>query len=120
MQLDLNEKIDIDCYNKFLNFSRFVKYDGMLHIISCVQDQNLQNSEKIDYWVSLEKDKGIYDGFNLGMKLSRGEYIGFLNSDDKFIYSLFWLFNHFIFDYWFWIFILKIFINQTFPWRVRF
>ena len=42
-----------------------------------------KNENNIDYWVS-QKDKGIYDAFNLGMRLSRGDYIGFLNSDDKY------------------------------------
>ena len=39
--------------------------------------------KKIDYWVS-EKDKGIYDAFNKGMKVSRGKFIGFINSDDTY------------------------------------
>ena len=42
-----------------------------------------RNSNNIDYWFSA-KDKGIYDAFNRGMKLARGKYIGFLNSDDKY------------------------------------
>ena len=48
--------------------------DGSLDIIKKYED-------KIDYWSS-KKDKGIYDAFNIGMKLSKGDYIGFLNSDD--------------------------------------
>lgn len=37
--------------------------------------------KKIDYWIS-EKDKGIYDAFNKGLKLARGHLIGMVNSDD--------------------------------------
>jgi|TARA_B100001093_G_scaffold262053_1_gene250467 glycosyltransferase involved in cell wall biosynthesis len=36
---------------------------------------------KIDYWCQ-KKDQGIYDAFNTGMKLAKGDYLGFLNSDD--------------------------------------
>ena len=48
--------------------------DGSLRIIKKYEN-------KIDYWVS-EKDKGIYDAFNKGMSLSRGKFIGIINSDD--------------------------------------
>mgnify|MGYP000849072215 FL=1 len=43
---------------------------------------------KIDYWIS-EKDDGIYDAFNKGMKLANGDYIGFLNSDDTYTENCF-------------------------------
>jgi glycosyltransferase involved in cell wall biosynthesis len=38
-------------------------------------------SNKIDYWIS-ENDKGIYDAFNKGMQLAKGDFIGIVNSDD--------------------------------------
>ena len=40
-----------------------------------------KNKKNIDYWIS-ENDKGIYDAFNKGIKLSRGDLIGIVNSDD--------------------------------------
>ena len=50
--------------------------DGTLDIIK-------RYSDKIDYWVS-EEDNGIYDAFNKAMTVCKGEYIGFINSDDQY------------------------------------
>ena len=65
---------------KYKNFEHIIvdgnSKDNTLEIIKKYDDQ-------VDYWVSLD-DKGIWDGFNLGMKLARGKYLGFMNSDDKF------------------------------------
>jgi len=48
--------------------------DGTLDIIKKYEDY-------IDYWVS-EKDKGIYDAMNKGVKISIGLFVAFLGSDD--------------------------------------
>lgn len=53
---------------------------------------------KIDYWRSA-KDKGIYDVFNKGMELARGDYLGFLNSDDKYTANAFDLLLNYINSY---------------------
>jgi len=50
--------------------------DGTINILQ-------KNNSKIDFWIS-EKDKGIYDAMNKGMRMSRGSIIVILNSDDIF------------------------------------
>lgn len=39
--------------------------------------------QQISYWIS-EKDSGIYNAMNKGVKVSNGEYLVFLNSGDHF------------------------------------
>lgn len=48
--------------------------DGTLEIIKKYDD-------RLDYWLS-EPDNGIYNAMNKGIKISSGELIGILNSDD--------------------------------------
>lgn len=50
---------------------------------------------KIKYWTS-KKDKGIYDAFNKGMKVAKGEYIGFLNADDRYTTKAFYYLKKYI------------------------
>jgi glycosyltransferase involved in cell wall biosynthesis len=48
------------------------------------------HSDKIDTWVS-EKDSGIYNAMNKGIKVATGEYLLFLNSGD-------WLYDNSVLD----------------------
>jgi len=74
----LEESIKSLQSQKYKNFEHIIldggSTDNTLNIIRKYED-------KIDYWCS-KKDHGIYDAFNNGMKLAKGDYIGFLNSDD--------------------------------------
>ena len=40
-----------------------------------------KHEDVISHWIS-EKDKGIYDALNKGIKLSNGDVLGFVHSDD--------------------------------------
>lgn len=51
--------------------------DGTLDVIKQYQD-------KVDYVVS-QKDNGIYNAMNKGLKLAKGDYIAFINADDFYI-----------------------------------
>ena len=49
--------------------------------------------------IGAQKDKGIYDAFNNGMMLAKGDYIGFLNSDDVYTDEALVLLNTYINKY---------------------
>ena len=48
--------------------------DGTLDIIK-------KHEDKIDYWIA-EPDNGISDAMNKGLKIAKGDYVLFLQSDD--------------------------------------
>ena len=54
--------------------------DNTLKVISAY-------SETIDFLIS-EKDKGIYDAMNKGLRLAKGNVVGFLHADDVFANEL--------------------------------
>jgi glycosyltransferase involved in cell wall biosynthesis len=52
-------------------------------------------SNKISCWLS-EKDEGLYDAFNKGMRLAQGQYIGIINSDDVYTANAFDIIHQYI------------------------
>ena len=46
----------------------------------------IKNNHNINIWIS-EKDKGIYDAINKGLKLSKGKYINTINAGDYYYSS---------------------------------
>ena len=77
---DLIETINSLRNQKFKDFEYIVidggSTDGTLEVIK-------NNLDIITKWKS-EKDLGIYDAMNKGIKLCEGTYIGMLNSGDKY------------------------------------
>jgi len=52
-------------------------------------------SKYIDYWIS-EKDNGLYDAFNKGLKKCKGEFVGIINSDDVYTKKAFSIIKRYI------------------------
>ena len=74
----LEENIESLSNQTFRNFEHIIidgkSTDNTIGIIK-------KNSDKIDKWIS-EPDQGLYYAMNKGIKISTGDIIGILNSDD--------------------------------------
>jgi glycosyltransferase involved in cell wall biosynthesis len=76
----LGETLDSVRRQTYRNIEHIVvdggSHDGTVDVIRA-------NADHVAYWRS-EPDRGIYDAFNKGVALARGEYVGILNADDFF------------------------------------
>ena len=68
----VNEQLNIDIEHIFIDGG---SSDDTLHIIKKIAKRNPI--------ILSDKDKGIYDAMNKGIKIASGDYILFLNSDDQ-------------------------------------
>lgn len=59
--------------------------DNTLDIIRSYQDKFKEKG--VSYRFISEKDKGIYDAWNKGLKMANGDWISFLGSDDSYYMS---------------------------------
>lgn len=65
--------------------------DKTLDIIKSYQP--LFSKKKIPFSWTSEKDKGIYDAWNKGVKIAKGSWISFLGSDDQYLENAIELYN---------------------------
>ena len=76
----LKKTIDSVAKQNYLNIEYIIidggSTDNTVQIIE-------EYSHRINFWIS-EKDNGIYDAMNKGIRLAKGDWIYFLNADDKF------------------------------------
>ena len=71
------------CINSVVN-QEFTNYEHIL-IDGGSNDNSVSIAKTFENHFTViisEKDKGISDAFNKGLKLVRGEYVAFLNADD--------------------------------------
>lgn len=87
-----SEKTIADTINSVVNQS-FTDYEFLIidgnstdHTVAIIKSLAPKFEEKnISFKYISEKDKGIYDAWNKGIKLSKGRWISFLGSDDEYL-----------------------------------
>ena len=89
--------------NQTLKNFEYIVIDG--NSTDGTQEVIEKNKHIINFYLR-EEDKNLWDGFNKGMALARGEYIGFVNSDDKILPDAMKIFENYTkkknFDFFFW------------------
>jgi glycosyltransferase involved in cell wall biosynthesis len=79
-----------DCVGRCIESVRSQDYPNFEHLVldggskDGTVDILRENEESLALWVS-EPDSGVYDAWNKGLRLARGEWIAFLGADDMYL-----------------------------------